>query len=204
MLAPVPAPECLAGLQRYELRGGDSFMVLSSLGTFEHRQRVEEGTDRCVEDTSLSPLIGNRIRRIEPDCQGERLTDIGPNPCHLTNLTEPVEVDGFFTSSRPSYGMRIRSPGLTFDVADVAARLAEFPDLLISNIPTGFAFRMDIIGGFAPFTFTLSAALPERIRLAPDASVWVVDSGDASGGLTRGQVFRMTDQGVDSMINRLR
>ena len=204
MLAPVPSPECMAGLQRYELRGGDTFMVLSSLGTFEHRQRVEEGTGRCVEDTSKSPLIGNRIRRIEPDCQGEEVSIVAPNPCHLPNLTEPVEVDGFFTQMRPSYGMRIRSPGLTIDVSDVAARLREFPSVLISNIPTGFAFQLDIVGGFAPFTFALSAALPERIRSAPDGSVWVVDSGDASGGLTRGQVFRMNDAGLDTLTNRLR
>ena len=95
--------------------------------------------------------------------------------------------------------MRIRSPGVTFDITDVAFRNAAGGNVLVSTIPSGHFFTMSIAGGFQPMVFLLTAPLPERLRPAPDGSLWIVDSGDSSASLTRGQLLFMTQDGVSEV-----
>jgi hypothetical protein len=198
VLAPIPTAECVSALQRYEVRAGDSFVVLSSTNSFKHRQMVDPQSGRCVENTTLSPLIANRIRRMEPACGDLSATTVGPNPCTRTDLMEPLLTEGTL-GLRPAYGMRIRSPGVTFDITDVAFRNAAGGNVLVSTIPSGHFFTMSIAGGFQPMVFLLTAPLPERLRPAPDGSLWIVDSGDSSASLTRGQLLFMTQDGVSEV-----
>src|SRR4029079_10300945 len=94
--------------------------VKSSAGSFSHR-RITNSEGRCVDDMTRSPLIVNRIRRIEPDCTDLSVHGEGPNPCHIPDLQEPYKDPNDATfKPRDAYGMRIRSPGLTFDLTDVA------------------------------------------------------------------------------------
>jgi hypothetical protein len=196
VLAPNPPPECVSALQRYEVRAGDAFVVLSSGDSFNHRQMVDPATGLCVENTALHPLIVQRVHRMEPACGELSPTTVTPNPCHIVDLQEPVLDAQNNVMLRPTYAMRVRSPGLSFDLTDVAFRLPQAGDALVSTISAGYFFRMSIAGGFQPYTFLLNAPLPERIRRAPSNDLWVVDSGDALSSLTRGQLILMTVDGV--------
>jgi hypothetical protein len=199
VLGPVPPARCLAALQRYEVRSGDSFVVTSSGESFRHRQIVDPASGRCVEDPTLHRLFASRIRRIEPECTDLTVIGEGPNPCRIPNLTEPYSTGGP-QGLRPAYGMRLRSPGVTFDLTDVGFPLTAVDNVLVSTIPSGFAFELRIAGGFAPYSFVLEAAMPARVKAGPDAFVWVVDSGDLRGGLVQGQVIFVTQNGVLNLV----
>ncbi len=203
VMGPIPPQECFDSLQRYEPRAGDEFVVTSSHGSFGHRMTMDPATGLCVEDEARSPLLQNRIGRVEPPCTDTTVMGVGPNPCQLVGMQEPYVTEETGVTLRPTYGMRLRGTGFSFDVTDVAYPLKTVPDVLVSTISTGFSFRFTLTGGFFPHTVALQAPFPERIRNSIDGSLWIVDSGDSVGGLTRGQLLILNTFGV-LLENRFR
>lgn len=197
ILGPVDiAPSCVLPAQRYEYRAGDAFSVISSQDEYGSRERVDPGSGLCVPDTSLSPLVVNRFHRIEPPCTDLSVTGIAPNPCSIPDLTEPVpSASGTTFDQRPAFGIRIRSVGITLDVTDVAIPLLNpqnLPELMgVRYSPIGDDYQMSIAiaGGFSPAFAGLDAALPQRLKIGPDSTLWVIDSGINSPLLRNGQVI---------------
>jgi hypothetical protein len=202
VLGPIPPAACVAPLQRYELHAGDAFSVLSSEGEYPGRQKVDAKTGLCVEDTTKSPLILNRFHRIEPPCTDLTVAGVAPNPCLIPDLTEPVVDNGAYTT-RPAYAIRVRSPGISFDVTDVAVPFPNRPGVLFSPILGSFTLGLEITAGFTPYTLAIGASMPERIHAAPDGSLLIVDSGSAPNDLTTGQVLIVAPSGILSDL-RLR
>jgi hypothetical protein len=193
ILGAVPPPQCLAPLQRYEILAGDAFSIISSNGEYKGRQKVDPKSGLCVEDTSLGPLVINRFHRIEPTCTDLSTSAVTPNPCFIPDLQEPTNDSGGF-AMRPAYGIRVRSPGITFDMTDVAVPYpdaANQPGRLFTPVNQSYTMAMRIGGGFIPMALSLNEALPSRARLAPNNVLWIVDSGDYPNGLTTGQVVQI-------------
>lgn len=198
--APLPPGECVGALQRYEVRAGDAFSIVSSNGEYRSRQ-VRASDGRCVPDESASPLWVNRFHRVEPLCTDLSATATGPNPCVIPDLWEPLlNADGQKYDRRPAYGIRVRGPGLTFDVTDVAIPLPGHPGVLYSPIVGNFGIGIRIAGGFTPLSQPLTLMLPERIRKAPDGSLYIVDSGDIPFSFVHGQVRNLNQSGVPTTI----
>src|SRR5262249_61532025 len=83
LLGPMPPPKCIERLQRYELRAGEAFTVVSSVAGYRNRAVVDPGTKACVVDPQKSPLLVARFGRNEPPCADTGGTAISPNPCTL-------------------------------------------------------------------------------------------------------------------------
>lgn len=197
VLGPVDIePSCVTPAQRYEYRAGDAFSVISSEDEYGSRERVDPGTGLCVPDPSLSPLVVNRFHRIEPPCTDLSVTGLGPNPCSIPDLTEPVpSASGTSFDQRPAFGIRIRSVGITLDVTDIAIPLPNpenLPELIgVRYSPIGDDYQMSIAiaAGFSPAFAGLDAALPLRLKIGPDSTLWVIDSGINNPLLRNGQVI---------------
>jgi hypothetical protein len=182
----VPPSECYQSLQDFELDGGDSFVVLTANAGY--RGRMKEDTDgSCVYDTSLNPLVVGRFHRVEPDCTDTTVSSITPNPCHET-LQEPLLGGDAGITTRDSYAIHFRTPGLAFDVADVAITVPGMTDQLYTPVSQGYGFSFVIGGGFLPYALQIGAQLPTRIVTGPDGSLWIVDSGESTAG-PQGQVI---------------
>jgi hypothetical protein len=199
-LGVLPPPQCVTPSQNFEVLAGNAFSVTSTNDEYRGRQVVDAATGLCVEDKTLSPLINNRFHRVEPACTDQPaplVTVTAPNPCSV-DLQEPVSDPNHPTvppKLRPARGIRVRSPGLSFDVTDVAI---PYPDgaglpqgLHYTPINGAYSMVLDIAAGFAPMTVPLGAALPSRIRRGPDGSLWVIDSGDLPTGAAAGQVIQV-------------
>ncbi len=197
VLGPIDFPSvCVLPAQRYEYRAGDAFSIISSQDEYGSRETVDPRSGLCVEDTSLSPLVVNRFHRIEPPCTDLSVTGIGPNPCSIPSLTEPVpSASGTTFDQRPAFGIRIRSVGITLDVTDVAIPLPNpnnLPELMgvrYSPIGDDYSMQIAIAGGFSPAFAGLDAALPLRVKIGPDSTLWVIDSGINAPLLRNGQVI---------------
>ncbi len=213
VLGPVPTQECVSTLQTYEVFGGSSFIVLGSQTGYVHPWIVDPSgvTDECVRNPAASPLDLGRFHRVEAACTDDTLTSWSPNPCSV-DLAEPVDKgppEGIVT--RTSHAIRVRNRGMRLDVADTTIPLpcnpndpdpviaACHPGKTYSPIPTKYSFHFDVGGGFTPRFELLSAFQPDRIRPAPDGTLWVTDSGDqgTSSG-THGQLIHVTSAATGS------
>jgi hypothetical protein len=198
VMGPIPPPDCVAPLQRYEARAGDAYSVVGSETGYLHRwEAAPDGS--CVEDVTRSELLTGRFHRDEPVCGPDSLVAISPNPCRFEGLEEPVGSDAGIIQLRDTWAIRFRSVGLTFDVVDVAIPMPNDPGQFYSPIPAGYAFSFVLQSGFEPRVLNIRAAYPERIRTEPDGTLWILDSGDDTRAGTRGQVIHFTTavDGVD-------
>jgi hypothetical protein len=203
VFGPIPPPECVAALQRFEVRAGDAYTVWGSAEGFLAGRTVDELSGACIDDPLHTEVAVGRVRRAEPACVGTGAGDVTPNPCALT-LDEPItDADGVI-STRASLGVRVRLPGFTFDIADMQIPLSEDPSRHYSPIYPGFYLSFSMVNGFTPFTtanmftsdgYGLLAVLPDRVRLAPDGSLWVVDAGDNASLGTKGQLIHVPAAG---------
>jgi hypothetical protein len=185
---------CLRPLQNFEYRGGSAFTIVSSQDEFGSRQKVDPQSGLCVPDETKGPLVIQRFHRLEAPCTDLSISATTPNPCSLT-LTEPANLPTGGIVTRQSYGIRIRSVGVTFDVTDVALPFLPIPGVRFSPIFDDYTMNFSFTAGFAPLNNILSAPLPERVREAPDTTLWFVDSGDDSANFSTGQIIPMF-QGV--------
>jgi hypothetical protein len=207
------APQaCLASVQQYEVHAGNAFTVVGAASGYLHNRILDLPSGECVVDPAANPLRVGRFRTNEPACESAPGGDPnyggraggGPNPCSIT-LAEPmavIENDVPEPGVRQSRGIRIRMPGMTLLVADVLTLHpgadALFDGILQAAYPLGFFWQFIVGGGVAPRADALGAGFPERIRQAPDGSLWIVDSGDSIGaqnGIARGQLVNFTQFG---------
>src|SRR5678815_1944597 len=77
---PLPPPECIRSLQRYQLRVGDAFTVLGDSSGFLHN-RVRDADGACIDSPAPDPLKIGRLPLTAPACDS---TTPSPNPCSLT------------------------------------------------------------------------------------------------------------------------
>lgn len=186
-------PDCLAPLQNFEYHAGSAFTIVSSQHEYGSSQKVDPQTGFCVPDATKGPLVLQRFHRLEAPCTDLSITATTPNPCSL-NLTEPYTLpNGGGVALRQTYGIRIRSVGITFDMTDIAIPLPGFPGARYSPIFDDYTMVMEIAAGFNPLTTSLFAPLPERIRIAPSTSLYIVDSGDDSANFSTGQVVPLVN-----------
>jgi hypothetical protein len=210
VLGPIPTPECVSTLQAYEVRAGDAFTVIGDVSGYRHRV-VVASDGACVVDETKSPLLTNRFHRSEPACTSLAPDAVSPNPCIVEDWLEPVvvgietgvpdgDVDDELLQTRPSRIVRIRMPGFTLDVTDVAVPItyddpAIAADQWYSRIPSTFAFGFPTAGGLIPqIPAPMSAHLPQYIVVGPDGLPWIIDTGEGNGvnGTTRGQLVGLS------------
>src|SRR5262249_56231378 len=102
--------------------------------------------------------------RNEPPGADPGGTAISPNPCTLPPaVIDPADctnvIGGFaepvaLTSGvcyRPTHAVRIRTPGVSFDVVDLSLPLDGFPGVRYSPIQFGYGFQVQVAGGGSPF-----------------------------------------------------
>ncbi|MBI4508608.1 MAG: hypothetical protein HY698_03155 [Deltaproteobacteria bacterium] len=159
VLGPIPPSECLSSVQRYAVRSGDAFTVLSSELGYLHRREVDPATRQCVTDATRRPYLVGRFRKDEPECS-PGLDE--PNPCRLDFeepyvITETVDgVPGTKVLTRRSHGVRLRTPGVTFDIADVVIPFVDengapkFPGFTYSPAPSDYPFLFQVRTENAP------------------------------------------------------
>lgn len=210
VLGAIPAAECVGVLQRYEPRVGDAFSVVGSVTGYRNHRILDVASGECVDDPTASPLVVGRFHKVEPECPAdEDLTTETPNPCSFAAVDEPSielrdEGGGVFAevpTVRETHAIRFRMPGLTIEIADVLIPLPGQEGELYSPVPSGYEVSFELGGGFIGRNILLEAALPERMRPAPDGAVWVVDGGDQGTlSVRRGQLLKVTDEGQDPNV----
>lgn len=213
---PLPPAECVPTLERYEVRAGEAFAVVSRTqssstnprGTgFLHDRIVDPDTGQCVTDPDASPLLTGRLPLDVPECTGDGMADVSPNPC-MTTVTQ-YETGRVYSNPSACTGesnplvelqipaVRFRNPVFTIHMVapwtrgddtcfeDYAGTLPPF-----SPMYQGFVIDFALTGGFFPLTIAnLSVAYPVELVKGPDGRIWVMDQGDTtSGTFTRGRV----------------
>ncbi len=202
----VPAPECAAGLQRYDLRGSDSFVVVGDRTGYLHPIVEDVGTGRCIKNPEAGPLLIGRLPLVAPPCSGDEPADIDPNPCaqtveHVEAMTTwaftppPVGAmpsdTGTCTESaiavqtRSASALRFSNPAFNFTMVDAThpgdARCFRDRAAGLGDIPalfTNFNLRFRLQAGFLAMAAGTPMVQPANIARSPDGAIWVVDSGD--------------------------
>jgi hypothetical protein len=136
----VPPQACVNAPQRYELRGGEAFVVAGSRSGYVHPMIADPNSKVCVKDPAAHPLLTSRIPLDPPACDpnADPVTGRLPapmqdqydaNPCSLTvdhSEEVPVYVPGTCTLADPSTeirqrqapAIRYRSRGMTITLVD--------------------------------------------------------------------------------------
>lgn len=215
--APLPPAECLAGLQRYQVRVGDAFAVIGELSGFLHGRKVDENTGECIDDPDAHPLMVGRLPLTAPPCVGDGPNDVSVNPCTTTvehaELHTPFMVDDSGTCvatttfpiartrsdvnairfQNPSLRWHLVDPTTTGDAECLGDRQGTYPAFPASF--AGFQISMRVAGGYFPMSVTgVNMAFPAYIVPSPDGGLWVMDQGDVfvSGiGTTKGRIVRI-------------
>ncbi|MFH0901505.1 MAG: hypothetical protein V2A73_12835 [Pseudomonadota bacterium] len=209
VLGPLPGKSCVASVQRYEIAAAAAFVVAGGQTGYLHRRIVDPASGQCIDDSAQSSLMVGRFQRIEEPCADSGLASLSPNPCSVV-LEEPLVCSDSGKErleTRPSEAIRLRSVGMTFEIADVTVPLEEVPGVRYSPIPSGYELSFTIVGGHVPSVMMLGAALPERVRIGPDGKLWIVDSGDDYSSARRGQVLLLEkhpSSNFDDSVSRLK
>src|SRR5690606_29580448 len=82
--ATAPARECAAALQRYQVRVGDSFVLIGDRTGFLHNQVRDPDTGACVLSADPDPLLTSRVPLRPEPCDDDGDPRTGPNPCRTT------------------------------------------------------------------------------------------------------------------------
>jgi hypothetical protein len=145
-----PAEECVPGLQRYQVRGSDAFVVIGTQSGYLHNIVKNPDTGVCeqkdpVTDPTYSPLNVGRIPLRPPPCPpkpdvptiGEEIdaeiATISPNPCSVQvdqfdripqfrPQGNECVADGEPITSRMTTALRYQNPSVRFHLVDVATR----------------------------------------------------------------------------------
>lgn len=103
MEGPLPPPECVAGIQRYDIRASEAFTLNGTQSGYVH-PIVSDNNGFCVKNPAASILQVGRIPLKAPPCSPTipGRTDLtGPNPCSTT-VTEHYEVVSNYASDPPA------------------------------------------------------------------------------------------------------
>ncbi len=203
---PLPSPQCIGGLQRYELHGTDAFVAVGTSTGFLHSIVEDPATSQCVRNPVANPLVVGRIPLDVPPCAGPGVTDLTPNPCRTTvehwntlpNYTDletctqgrpagqPMPEEPMLVI-RPSTvdAIRFSNPTFTFNLVD-----ATYPgdqqclhDRMggrtgIPVVYPGFALGIHIVAGFRAQDAGNAVVFPSNLVRSPDGAVWIIDEGD--------------------------
>lgn len=226
----VPPPQCVSGLQRYDLRASDAFVAIGSRTGYLHALVADAG-GRCVKDPAASPLLIGRLPLAVPPCSGDGLTDLSPNPCRVTIDHTEVEPEyqpgscelttaGSKQVTRSTTGLRFRNPMMTVTLVDPT-----YPgdatcrgdrggsQVGIPAVYQGYDLRFHVSDGFLTRVLGNAAVQPVNVVRAPDGAIWVVDAGDivlsepgidnsASTSIDlRGQLIRTTPDSPDDAVH---
>lgn len=207
--APVPPPQCVVGVQKYELQAADAFVVIGNVTGYLHRIIADPATGRCVKDPAASPLLQGRIPLAAPPCGVDAVTNISPNPCtiQVEHAEEvPTYAAGTCTKTgeqivlRDTPAIRFHNPGLTLNIVDPVypgdAQCIGDRAGGLGNIPIvfpGYQMRFRQVAGFSTLAVaSVRASYLARLVRGPDNAIWVVDEGDILSQVlnARGAVFR--------------
>lgn len=206
MEGTVPDAQCISGLQRYDLRAADSFLVIGVSGTldsfhsagstgYRHAIVAETGTGKCVKDPAASPLQIGRIPLTAPACDPG---NPAINPCSETiphmetqsTFDASCTATSTVTMERPTESILFRNGGMAFHLVNTTYpgdKVCIGDRQGITGIPTskrvpavftGFAFTFTQSGGYNPQYIRTSATVPVRVVRGPQQSIWIVDEGD--------------------------
>jgi hypothetical protein len=213
----LPAQECVQAVQRYQVRASEGFVVMSPRDGYLHNRYMDPDSGECrtrePTDPLFNPLLVSRIPLRLPDCAGDEMTDLWPNPCSVeVEQFEPFTVfnqqgndcvggDETDLRSRMVRATRLQNPAFRMHMVFIATtgdavcngdREGDLPPF--SAAYTGFEMDFTVVGGvraaFVPFP--QQPALPVRMEPAPGGRIWVMDAGDAGGG--SGRVFTFDPQ----------
>lgn len=193
----VPAPQCTRGLQRYDLRASDKFVVMGDRTGYLHPLIEDTASSRCVPDPTASPLLRGRFGLTAPPCSGGDPGDVAPNPCsesvtqaeavpkYAPGTCTPDPDEPSIVRERITSAIRFSNPGFTFTMVDPT-----YPGDAMCNgdrggslgdaatVYNGFTLRFHVSAGFNALVAGGRAIQPSNIVRSPDGSVWVVDAGD--------------------------
>ena len=222
----LPPPECLASLQSYVVRGGESFVAIGSTTGYVHDRIADTTTGECIADPNASPLLRGRVRLRPDPCSGDLATDVAPNPCATT--VEHFEETASFTPSaqsceaqpsefgtRTTDAIRFSNPAFTIHLVDMeqtgddvcigdgAGTLQPFAPLY-----TGYSIAFGLVSGFRTMFVdapSAIAAFPSRLRLGPDGLLWLLDQGDLTTrtGVTQGRVITIDPNAASNQFAAL-
>ena len=187
-----PPQSCVNAPQRYELHGGDAFVVIGSKTGYTH-SIIADATGACVQDPTANPMLVGRIPLTAPACDptadpltGKRSDGTyDPDPCETqvmeTDLA-PNYVPGTCTLSNPATtietrtatALRFRNRGMTLTIVDptypgdqtcIGDRMGG-----LGNVPLvadGYQITFRQTAGFTPLVLAASASLPIKIVHQP-------------------------------------
>jgi hypothetical protein len=192
----VPAPECAKGLQRYDLRASDQFVMIGDRTGYLHPIIEETATGRCVKNPAAGPLLLGRFGLTAPPCSGEEPYDVTPNPCtesvvhaevvpdYMPGTCTLATADGVIRE-RTTTALRFENPAMRFTMVDptypgdamcMADRAGTLGD--IPTVFTGYNLRFHVSAGFNGMVAGVRVVQPANVIDAPDGTIWVIDAGD--------------------------
>ncbi|MEZ4402700.1 MAG: hypothetical protein R3B06_21950 [Kofleriaceae bacterium] len=221
----VPLPACMAGLQRYDVRGADAFVAIGQRTGYLHPIVADPGTGRCVKDPTASRLLIGRLPLVAPPCTGAADE---PNPCQTT-VDQTEEVPDYRAGSctlasttdkivtRQAQALKFANPMMTIDVVDPTypgdAMCRHDRGGTLVDVPTvftGMVLRFHVGAGagvriLGSLVGTPQVVQPANVVVAPDRSVWIVDAGDIDDNIAatpnlRGQLVRAAPTDPESTL----
>ncbi|MGE5186236.1 MAG: hypothetical protein ACM31C_29480, partial [Acidobacteriota bacterium] len=187
-----PPQACVNAPQRYELHGGEAFVVVGTKSGYVH-PIIADATGNCVRDPSANPFTIGRIPLRAPACDPSTDPLTGKksdgtydaNPCETTaNQTELQAnyVPGTCTLNdpqtnlvtRPATAIRFRNRGMTLTIVDptypgdqtcVGDRMGG-----LGNVPLvadGYQIAFRQTAGFTPLALSVSPSLPIKVVHQP-------------------------------------
>lgn len=205
MEGPIPPAECVAGVQRYDLRAGEAFTVLGGASGYVHPIIKESATsDKCVRSTAAADKLKlGRVPLTAPPCGA--VVGAEPNPCvkdvthsekratYAFDGAQCVESAAVETTRPAVPAIWFRNRGLSMNFVDLTypgdfkcrgdrkgLNVNETPTPLV-NVPTtftGLAFTFRQVGGYSPQPLRTTAVVPVKVVRGPQQSIWLVDEGD--------------------------
>ncbi|MBL4634792.1 MAG: hypothetical protein JKY56_13040, partial [Kofleriaceae bacterium] len=212
--APLPPAECVASIQRYQVRVGEAFAVLGADDGFLHSVVADELTGQCIADPNLNVLKVGRLPLRPATCDDDDDFSTGPNPCstvvsHAEQYTPYVVENGVCEAqelafrtidvpavrfSNPSMSFHVVNPETKGDLECAEDRAGTGP--AFGTVYDGYQIVIEIGGGFSPKSVnSLQAALPTTMVTGPSGNIWVLDQGDINS-FTNGRIFRFNPRGA--------
>ena len=210
----VPSRLCLQSTQRYQIRGGNAFVVVGSVSGYQHQQIAEPESGICIKDPLGHPLLRGRIPLRPEPCIASANSLDNPNACSVeledTELRVVYEEDNNLCAldeenteiqTTQTDAIRFSNPQMTFNLVNSESvgdercnrdKLGGLPPH--RNFVEGFSVQFDVAGGFLPLTVTgVDIAFPTSIVNAPNGRLWVMDQGDLNSTTAsqRGQVVTL-------------
>tara|TARA_R110002073_G_scaffold103664_12_gene234850 strand:- start:71028 stop:74186 length:3159 start_codon:yes stop_codon:yes gene_type:complete len=210
--AALPPAECVAAIQRYQVFGGEAFVVLGEEDGYSSALIADPATGECIRPDTANPLIASRIPLRPEPCDDDGDPATGPNPC-ATTVTHDEDYVPFIVEdgrciaqdvaerTREAPAVRFSSPGLQFHLVDTettgdlqcrADKAGTGP--AYGTTFAGYQLLFEITNGFLPKIVpepTLEpVTLPVRITPGPAGNLWILDQGDSSA-FSLGRVIRI-------------